>query len=36
VTGLFLPRGKHGLTRRGGVLAAAGIILPGIIVYLNL
>jgi hypothetical protein len=35
VTGLFLLRGKHGLTRRGGLLAAAGIIIPAIIVYLN-
>jgi hypothetical protein len=36
ITGLFLLRGKHGLTRRGGVLTALGIIVPGIIVYLNL
>lgn len=36
VTGLFLLRGRHGLTRRGGVLAALGIIVPGVIVYLNL
>jgi hypothetical protein len=36
VTGLFLLRGRHGLTRRGGVLAALGILIPGLIVYLNL
>lgn len=36
VTGLFLLRGRHGITRRGGVLTALGIIVPGIIVYLNL
>lgn len=28
VTGLFLLRGRHGLTRRGGVLVALGVIVP--------
>jgi len=32
VSGLFLLRGKHGITRRGGILVAAGILLPGILV----
>jgi hypothetical protein len=36
VTGLFLLRGKHGLTRRGGALAALGILIPSIIIYLKL
>jgi hypothetical protein len=36
VTGLFLLRGRHGITRRGGVLAALGIIVPATFVWLNL
>lgn len=36
VSGLFLLRGRHGITRRGGVLVASGIVLPGILVFLNL
>lgn len=36
ISGLFLLRGKHGLTRRGGVLVLAGIILPGILIALYL
>jgi hypothetical protein len=36
VTGLFLLRGYHGITRRGGVLVAIGIIGPAILVYLYL
>jgi hypothetical protein len=30
VTGLFVLKGRHGITRRGGWLTAAGIILPGV------
>lgn len=33
VTGLFLLRGRHGLTRRGGVLVALGILGPAVLVY---
>ncbi|MDF9827830.1 hypothetical protein M2447_001932 [Ereboglobus sp. PH5-10] len=36
VTGLFLLRGKNGITRRGGLLAALGIIIPCIIAWLSL
>ena len=32
ITGLFLLRGHHGITRRGGVLVLIGIILPTILV----
>lgn len=33
VTGLFLLRGHHGLTRRGGVLVALGIAVPAALVF---
>lgn len=36
VTGLFLLRGHHGITRRGGVLVAAGILGPAVLVYFYL
>lgn len=36
VTGLFLLRGKHGLTRRGGVLVGAGLLLPALLAILYL
>ncbi|MGC3960051.1 MAG: PepSY-associated TM helix domain-containing protein [Verrucomicrobiota bacterium] len=36
ITGLFLLRGYHGITRRGGVLVAIGILIPGLLVYLYL
>ncbi len=36
VTGLFLLRGHHGITRRGGVLVAIGIIGPAALVYFYL
>lgn len=36
VTGLFLLRGHHGITRRGGVLTAIGILLPAVLVYFYL
>jgi hypothetical protein len=29
VTGLFVLKGRHGITRRGGWLTAAGVVLPG-------
>lgn len=29
VTGLFLVRGRHGITRRGGLLVALGVVVPG-------
>lgn len=32
VTGLFLLRGPHGITRRGGVLVTAGVLLPALLV----
>ena len=36
LTGLFLLRGHHGITRRGGVLVAVGIIVPAVLVYFYL
>ncbi|MDR0901980.1 MAG: PepSY-associated TM helix domain-containing protein [Opitutaceae bacterium] len=36
VTGIFLLRGKHGITRRGGALMLAGIAVPAVLVWLNL
>lgn len=36
VSGLFLLRGHHGITRRGGILTAVGILLPAILVYFYL
>jgi hypothetical protein len=36
VTGLFLLRGHHGITRRGGVLVALGILGPALLVYFYL
>lgn len=36
VTGLFLLRGRHGLTRRGGVLVGAGLLLPAVLATLYL
>ncbi len=36
LTGLFLLRGHHGITRRGGVLVAIGILGPAVLVYLYL
>lgn len=36
VTGLFLLRGHHGITRRGGVLTAIGILAPASLVYFYL
>ena len=36
VTGLFLLRGHHGITRRGGLLTAIGILLPAVLVYFYL
>ncbi len=36
VTGLFLLRGHHGITRRGGVLVAIGTIGPAILIYFYL
>jgi hypothetical protein len=36
VTGLFILRGRHGITRRGGILVALGIIVPAIMVFLYL
>lgn len=36
VSGLFLLRGKNGITRRGGILVAAGIFIPGVLVALYL
>ncbi len=36
VTGIFLSRGRQGITRRGGVFTALGIIIPAIIVYFSL
>lgn len=36
ITGLFILRGRHGITRRGGILVALGILFPTalVIVYL--
>lgn len=36
VTGLFILRGKHGITRRGGILVLLGILIPGAFVVLFL
>jgi hypothetical protein len=36
VTGLFLLRGRHGITRRGGLLVLAGLLVPGVLVFINL
>lgn len=36
VTGLFLLRGYHGITRRGGVLVAIGVLVPAALVYFYL
>jgi hypothetical protein len=36
ITGLFLVRGKYGISRRGAVLVTAGIVLPGILVAFNI
>ena len=36
VSGLFLLRGHHGITRRGGVLVAIGILVPATLVYFYL
>jgi hypothetical protein len=36
VTGLFLLRGHHGITRRGGVLVALGLLGPAVLVYFYL
>ena len=32
ISGLFLLRGHHGITRRGGVLTLIGIVVPAILV----
>ncbi|MBN1386998.1 MAG: PepSY-associated TM helix domain-containing protein [Bacteroidales bacterium] len=34
ITGLFILKGKHGITRRGAVLTAIGIILPLIFLFI--
>jgi uncharacterized protein len=34
ITGLFLLRGRHGITRRGGVLVVIGILIPTVLVLL--
>lgn len=36
ITGLFILPGRHGITRRGGILTALGILVPGACVYLFL
>ncbi len=36
VTGLFLLRGHQGITRRGGVLIALGLLLPGVLAWVYL
>ena len=36
VTGLFLLRGHHGITRRGGLLTGVGIVAPAVLVLLYL
>ena len=36
ITGLFLIKGYYGITRRGGVLALLGILIPGILAYMIL
>jgi len=36
VSGLFLLRGHHGITRRGGLLTAVGILVPAVLVYFYL
>lgn len=36
VTGLFLLRGRHGITRRGAVLVGVGLAIPAILVLLYL
>jgi hypothetical protein len=36
VTGLFLLRGYHGVTRRGGALVAIGILIPSTLIYFYL
>lgn len=33
VTGLFIVRGKYGITRRGGIWLAVGIVAPALFVY---
>jgi len=34
VTGLFLVKGKNGITRRGAVLVAIGVILPLLFLFI--
>jgi len=36
VSGLFMLKGRNGITRRGGVLTILGLIIPGFIAYLSL
>jgi hypothetical protein len=36
ISGLFLLRGHHGLTRRGGLLTGLGIAVPAVLVYFYL
>ena len=36
ITGLFLLRGHHGITRRGGLLVALGILGPAVLVFFYL
>lgn len=36
VTGLFILKGRHGITRRGGILVLLGLLVPGIIAYFSL
>ncbi|MCG8524877.1 MAG: PepSY-associated TM helix domain-containing protein [Opitutales bacterium] len=35
LSGLFLLRGKHGITRRGGLLVLLGIVIPAVFVYFS-
>ncbi len=36
ITGLFIINGKHSITRRGGILTVAGILIPLIFLYIYL
>jgi len=36
VSGLFMLKGRNGITRRGGILVALGLIVPGVLAYLSL
>lgn len=36
VSGLFILKGRNGITRRGGILVVLGVLIPGVIAYFSL